>query len=533
MRPITYWVGPQREVIPVTYRQLASVVVFLAFAILCSCMPPPASLEESASEESSIKTVITPTVLSINTATGAPLVGTDVLTPVVRSTANRNQAEATAILTAIATMGLDRTDDYTSTVPAALAETTLPTHMDTHSTIANWPADTIASYWQYVNNRDYKSAWGLLSDRFRQRNHEDNYSHYRDTYRDMNLCGVKVIDIETIEDGDLYAIVSAHISYLTGSTCDYQRDFIFDFKLTREARWDAWEIDLVIPVANRNGLLGATTKCDDNMAAVVPSSLNVRTGPGAGRESETLYPIQSYLHKNECVAANATSPDYSWVRISNAPRADVVDGWVAVSFLALGNAHPQPALLPVIAEPTPPPLPMAPTLSDDDLQPIGIEHLGDTVYVCYDIQGGSGSQLAFQMDELGPYDSDGNKTWAIASLQYVISGGTCYSDGTVDLSDVAVSLNSTITMPCWYPPPATDPAEISRFDDLMQEIAQHELRHVEIAWQWAHVLEEQLRDSNTCDQATLNTIYNQVWADEEAAQDAYHASPEGKIVPYP
>ena len=137
------------------------------------------------------------------------------------------------------------------------------------------------------------------------------------------------------------------------------------------------------------------------------------------------------------------------------------------------------------------------------------------------------------MDRLGPYDSDGNKTWAVASLQFVISGGTCYSDGTVDLSDVAVSLNSIITIPCWYPPTETSPTEISKFDGLMQLIARHELKHVEIAWQWARLLEQQLRNANTCDRARLNAIYNQVWADEEAAQDAYHASPQGQIIPYP
>lgn len=142
-------------------------------------------------------------------------------------------------------------------------------------------------------------------------------------------------------------------------------------------------------------------------------------------------------------------------------------------------------------------------------------------------------QLALQMDRLGPYDSDGNKTWAVASLQFVVSGGTCYSDGTVDLSDVAVSLNSIITVPCWYPPTGTSSTEISKFDGLMQLIARHELKHIEIAWQWARLLEQQLRNSNTCDRATLNAIYNQVWADEEAAQDTFHASPQGQIIPYP
>jgi predicted secreted Zn-dependent protease len=290
-------------------------------------------------------------------------------------------------------------------------------------------------------------------------------------------------------------------------------------------------IDMVVPVANRDILLDATDKCKDNMAAVVPSSLNVRTGPGAGRPDETLYPIQSYLQKNECVTAAATNASYTWVRISNAPRADAEGGWVAASFLKFDNDNLGPSLLPVANEPTP--HPTTPRLSSSVVQPIGIEHLGNAEYVCYDIQGDSGAELALEMDRLGPYDSDGNKTWAVASLQFVINGGTCYSDGSVDFSDVSVSLSSTITMPCWYPPSGTNTNEISSFHNLMKLIAIHEIKHVEIAWRWATILEQQLRNANTCDQAALNTIYSQVWAAEEAAQDAFHASPEGQIIPYP
>ena len=424
-----------------------------------------------------------------------------------------------------------RASVHRTTATAPITATQILTPMVTHTPSTRHPVDTVAVYWTLVNNRDYQTAWSMLSEGFRERKHNSNYADYQNTYQEMSLCGVEAIDIQTIEQHDLSAMVSAHMSYLTGSSCDNQRDFVFIFRLARETPVSAWEIDIVTPVDNRDILLNATAKCEETMAAVIPSSLNVRAGPGAGRENEALYPIQSYLQKNECVIAISTNSDSSWVQISDTPRKGAEDGWVAVSFLQFGDAHPELALLPIVAEQTP--LPTDPPPQDEWLQPIGIEHLGSAEYVCYDIQGTSGQQLALQMDALGPYDSDGNKTWAVASLQFVISGGTCYSDGSVDLSDVTVKLNSTITMPCWYPNPGSSPAEISNFDNLMRLIAIHELRHVEIAWQWAHTLQEQLRNANTCEQEKLNEIYSQVWADAEAAQDAYHASPQGKIVPFP
>ena len=522
-----FTIGPQRDVITVAHIKLGSIVAVLASAILSSCVPSPAEVEQTAIRASSVQTAIATTVLTGTAAVAA----TEVLTPVAKHTQTEQQTEDSSVQTTIATTVLIGTAEPTSTVPATVVATALPTPVEPRPTVAHWAADAVASYWTLVNNRDYKSAWRLLSEGFRQRKHKNDYSHYQNSYQEMNICGVEAIDIETIEEHDQSAMVSAHMSYLTGSPCDDRRDFVFEFKLTRETRGTAWKIDMVVPVANKDILLDATAKCGDTMAAVVPSSLNVRTGPGAGRAGEALYPIRSYLQKNECVTATATNAGYSWVRISNAPRAGAEDGWVAASFLKFGDDHPEPSLLPVVTEPTP--YPTAPPPSGSALQPIGVEHLGSAEYVCYDIQGGSGPELALQMDRLGPYDSDGNKTWAVASLQFVVSGGTCYSDGSVDLSDVAVSLNSTITMPCWYPPSGTNLEEISRFDGLMQMIALHEIRHVEIAWQWARVLEQQLRDANTCDQAPLNTIYNQVWANQEAAQDAFHASPEGQIIAYP
>ena len=524
----------QRDRTALTALKMTSVITIMCSAIQFSCVPSPDEIEQIPKDEyaNQIKIVIAAGTEATepSTATAAEH-ETEIMAPVVTHTTIAEQATQYSDHSEIRKTVLPVTSAHTIAVTSEIAETEVMTPVVTRTPFADQAADAVSRYWTLVNNRDYESAWRLLSDAFRNSKHDGDYDHYKDTYQDINLCSVETINIETIAQHELSATVNAHMSYLTGSVCDDRRDFVFDFTLTRESHLTAWKIDVVNPVANRDIVLDGMAKCDDAMAAVVPSSLNVRTGPGAGRSGEPLYPIQSYLQKHECVTATATNAGRSWVRISNTPRAGAEDGWVAASFLEFGDAHPERAGLTVVAAPTPPPT--APPQSADMLQPVGIEYLGSAEYVCYDIKGNSGPELALQMDRLGPYDSDGNKTWAVASLQFVISGGTCYSDGTVDLSDVAVSLNSTITMPCWYPSSGTTPMEISRFENLMQLIALHELKHVEIAQQWARVLEEQLKNSNTCDQETLNTIYHQVWADEEAAQDAFHASPDGQITSYP
>jgi predicted secreted Zn-dependent protease len=123
--------------------------------------------------------------------------------------------------------------------------------------------------------------------------------------------------------------------------------------------------------------------------------------------------------------------------------------------------------------------------------------------------------------------------WAEARWNWDIRGGASPPGETADLSDVRVTVNPTITVPCWYPPASTIPAEIAKFDVFMRQVARHELTHVEIVQQHARILEQRLKDSNTPSAATWDRITKQVWADEGEAQDAFHASAVGKPIPYP
>ena len=168
-----------------------------------------------------------------------------------------------------------------------------------------------------------------------------------------------------------------------------------------------------------------------------------------------------------------------------------------------------------------------------DSKPVGIEYLGDANYACYYIQGSNGYQLAEQMNRLGP-DTEYTEAWGKAGIINVdYSGGACYADGTVDLADFRVNVSTLITMPCWYPPAGASPTEIAKFDNLMWHMARHELRHVEIIEQHVRILEQRLKNSNTCNDDIWEEIADQVWEDEDAAQEAFHASAAGKTIPYP
>ena len=425
-----------------------------------------------------------------------------------------------------------RPTDTAVPVPSHTAEAEVDGQVATPTPLAKRPTDAIATYWTLVSNRDYASAWRLLSDSFRQHNHGGDFSAYQNGYQEMKLCSVEPSSIKTIVKSGRNARVSSRITYRMGDACDNQVDFVFEFYLIHETRATGWQIDKVTLVDDLDISLDGAANCGDNMASVLASSLNVRAGPGAGRIGEASYKIKSYLQRGECVRVTATDVDRSWVLIANTPRAAAEGGWVSVSFLDLGNDANAIERLPIVAV-TPQPPTQTPPPNVELPKPIGIEHLGGANYVCYNIQGSNSDQLTEQMDRLGPLTSGEDEVWAVTSLAYDASGGSCYSDGTADLSDVRVTIDATITMPCWYPQSGTSQEEVSKFDRFMRVLARHELRHVEIAWQHASTLEQQLRDANICDAAILGRIEDQVWADYDAAQNAFHASPEGQAIRYP
>ena len=370
----------------------------------------------------------------------------------------------------------------------------------------------------------------LLSYEFRQRGHEGDFSDYRNGYEEMKLCSVEASMVKVIAESESNAWVSSRITYRKGETCGDEIYLDFDFLLTQDTQDTGWRIDTVTSKESPVIPVDGGAKCQDNEATVLASSLNVRAGPGAGRAGEALYKIDSYLHRGECVIATATNADRSWVRISNSPRANTEGGWVAGSFLEFGGTHADLSSLPIVVVQSAPE--QDPPRSGDASNPIGIQYLEGAEYVCYEIVGDTGPELAEQMTRLGPHDGEGNKSWAVASYKFDSSEDWCYADGTADFSDLTVTVDASITMPCWYPPDNTNLSEVTRFDSFMQALAHHELRHVEIAWQYARILEKQFKDTNTCNESTLAKIVDEVWEALVFAQTDFHASSEGQAIPY-
>lgn len=271
-------------------------------------------------------------------------------------------------------------------------------------------------------------------------------------------------------------------------------------------------------------------QCEPHQARVAISSLNVRMGPGAGRPGEPLYTIQSYVLQGECIRATATNMGGTWVVISDTRRAAAEGGWVAAEFLDYGPAHaPLSSLVVVAAPPTPTEVPRP---KAETSLPVGIQYLNGADYACYTIQGDDGLQLAEQIDSLGPFNGS-ERAVAVAGYRFRISDGTCYDDGTGDLTGVNVSLYYTITVPCWYPQSDTIPGQIDLFDRFMASVAQHELTHIEIAREHGVELESRLRQASSCSQSVLRGIVDQLLAEDKAAQEMFHASPEGQPITYP
>ena len=271
--------------------------------------------------------------------------------------------------------------------------------------------------------------------------------------------------------------------------------------------------------------------CLSSQIQVIVSSANVRTGPGAGRPGEKMYEIQSYLKRGECLNSIATNPARSWVKISGAARTEANQGWIAAELLAFGADHPSLASLPIIAE-IEPKTPQSPDEPNPALTPVGIGHLGGANHVCYDIQGSDVYQLAAEMEAKGPFCESCNSQRAWGMTTYSFPFKYSCSPVTKTYNSLSVSFNYTITMPCWYPQSGTKPDQIAEFDKFMQILAVHELRHVEIAQPYVGILEQQLR-SNTCDVTTMNTITAQISTALNDAQEAFHASPEGQLIPWP
>lgn len=106
----------------------------------------------------------------------------------------------------------------------------------------------------------------------------------------------------------------------------------------------------------------------------------------------------------------------------------------------------------------------------------------------YDIDGSSAGALRDQIRRLGPKDESGSArdaltVWDLESAYHLVGDTTGCA-----LSDVQVTLNVTVTLPRWKPPP-TAPARLSdSWRTYLEHVKLHEAGHRSIAQRYARQL---------------------------------------------
>jgi hypothetical protein len=104
------------------------------------------------------------------------------------------------------------------------------------------PEETLATYWQLVNEGRFDNAWVLLSSRFQVDRFGGGVQGFRAHYAEMGLCRVVAEEVRLLEQGAESAVVAARMLYETGSRCELDA-FDFDFHFVYDADHAAWLLD--------------------------------------------------------------------------------------------------------------------------------------------------------------------------------------------------------------------------------------------------------------------------------------------------
>jgi len=104
------------------------------------------------------------------------------------------------------------------------------------------PTDFVLAYWQNVSDGRYENAWAQLSPEFQQAWHNNDYTDYVRGYQQMNLCGIIISNVDLIKQDGYSAIVTAHLTYQTGSLCN-SSEYNFETWLIYDSARNLWLFD--------------------------------------------------------------------------------------------------------------------------------------------------------------------------------------------------------------------------------------------------------------------------------------------------
>lgn len=131
---------------------------------------------------------------------------------------------------------------------------------------------------------------------------------------------------------------------------------------------------------------------------------------------------------------------------------------------------------------------LAPVLLNDPL--VDVTRCTSAIdYQYYEVTGASRREVREQLLSKGPVDEHGYQRFAFAAwtLEW---DWPLQADGTRRYSDTKVTCKAHVVLPRFRAPEHADPDFVSRTEEALKQIKEHELRHVSHAISGAHQLRE-------------------------------------------
>lgn len=150
----------------------------------------------------------------------------------------------------------------------------------------------------------------------------------------------------------------------------------------------------------------------------------------------------------------------------------------------------------------------------------------------YAIRGSTPEALRQQLTANGPREPNGQAfdaltTWSVAWSWPVFLDGSCA------LNQARITLQATVTLPRWTPPPDSDPVLVHHWEQYLNALAQHEATHVALARGDLPTLAQAIHGA-TC--ATASAAATAVLAQMRQHQGTYdaltaHGARQGAVFP--